>query len=229
MNEYTEHHTRRENMPGLTSPDTLNYDTIRSGSTQRWATEHRTRSSGNGLRSNAPRKKPKSRVREMPGSSKPRLARHIPDLPPDPHPDRQGNRSSPRRRQHGPPHPTHRRGRRRRTHHQHLGNRTHIHRMAPGRRRGPHDPTTALRTPHLPTTIPALRTPPRRPRPDVRPRPGHHTHPAPIHHLPLRAHTVGHHTRCTTSPITGPSRHLARRAALLGQRIPAERAVADTR
>src|SRR5664279_5380092 len=69
MNEYTEHHTRRENMPGLTLPDTLNYDTIRSGSTRRWATEHLTRSSGNGLRSNAPRKKPKSRVREMPGSS----------------------------------------------------------------------------------------------------------------------------------------------------------------
>src|SRR5665811_65877 len=69
MNEYTEHHTRRENMPGLTLPDTLNYDTIRSGSTRRWATEHLTRSSGNGLRSNAPRKKPKSRVREMSGSS----------------------------------------------------------------------------------------------------------------------------------------------------------------
>src|SRR5664279_5601302 len=75
MNEYTEHHTRRENMPGLTLPDTLNYDTIRSGSTRRWATEHLTRSSGNGLRSNAPRKKPKSRVREMPGSSLPHKLR----------------------------------------------------------------------------------------------------------------------------------------------------------
>src|SRR5664279_6550062 len=83
MNEYTEHHTRRENMPGLTLPDTLNYDTIRSGSTRRWATEHLTRSSGNGLRSNAPRKKPKSRVREMSGSSGLAVVGHVSGVTPD--------------------------------------------------------------------------------------------------------------------------------------------------
>src|SRR6476620_6702216 len=67
MSEYTAHRTQPGNTHELTSPGTLNYDIIRSGSTRRWGTEPQMKSSGNGTNSTEQRKNSKSPCPGTPG------------------------------------------------------------------------------------------------------------------------------------------------------------------
>src|SRR6476620_7680359 len=69
MSGSTARRTRPGNTHELTSPGTLNYGIIRSGSTQRWGTELLMKSSGNDLTRKMQRKNRNSPVRELPGSS----------------------------------------------------------------------------------------------------------------------------------------------------------------
>src|SRR6478736_1186176 len=69
MSESIERRTRPGNTHGLTSPGTLNYGIIRSGSTRHWGIEPPMRSSGNGSTNRMQRNNRISPVREVPGSS----------------------------------------------------------------------------------------------------------------------------------------------------------------